>query len=55
MSGEECSGEGVVELTAIVALNIFDGAAKLCVEKDKKIDKVEKVSDLTRKIKVHIK
>ena len=28
--GEECARGGVVELTAIVALDGFDGAAKLC-------------------------
>jgi dihydrofolate reductase len=30
MSGEECSRGGVVELPTVVALDIFDGAAKLC-------------------------
>jgi hypothetical protein len=28
--GEECVRGGVIELTTIVALNGFDGAAKLC-------------------------
>jgi hypothetical protein len=51
MSGEECSRGGVVKLTAIVALNNFDGAAKLCGDKGEKIDKVKKVSDLIRKEK----
>jgi hypothetical protein len=37
MSGEEYSRGGVIELTTIVALNNFDGAAKLCGDKDKKI------------------
>jgi hypothetical protein len=55
MSGEECSRGGVVELTAVVALNNFDGVAKLCTDKGKKFYKVEKVSDLTHKGKVHTK
>jgi hypothetical protein len=55
MSGEECSRGGVVELTTIVALNSFDGAAKLCRDRGEFFDKVEKVSDLTRKGKVHTK
>jgi hypothetical protein len=46
---------GVVELTAIVALDDFDGAAKLCGDINKKFDKVEKGLDLTCKEKVHIK
>jgi hypothetical protein len=33
MSGEEYSRGDVVKLTTIVALNIFDGAAKLCGDK----------------------
>jgi hypothetical protein len=49
MSGEECSRGG------IVALNSSNGVAKLCGDKGKKIDKVEKVSDLTHQGKVHIK
>jgi hypothetical protein len=28
--GEECARRGVIELTTIVALDSFDGAAKLC-------------------------
>jgi hypothetical protein len=53
MSGEECSRGGIDELTAVVALNNFDGAAKLCGDKSEKIDNMEKVSDLTHKEKVH--
>jgi hypothetical protein len=49
MSGEERLRGG------IVLLNIFDGAAKLCGDKSEKIDKMKKVSDLTRKEKVHTK
>jgi hypothetical protein len=30
--GEECMREGVIKLIAIVALDGFDGAAKLCVD-----------------------
>jgi hypothetical protein len=37
MSGEQCSRGGVVELTTIVTLNIFDGVAKLCGDKGEKI------------------
>jgi hypothetical protein len=37
MSGEECSRGGVVELPVIVAMGNFDGAAKLCGDKGKKI------------------
>jgi hypothetical protein len=33
MSGEECSRGGVVKLMIVVALNIFDGVAKLCGDK----------------------
>jgi hypothetical protein len=36
MSGEECSRGGVVKLSVVVALDSFDGAAKLCGDKDKK-------------------
>jgi hypothetical protein len=39
----------------IVALDNFDGAAKLCEDINEKIDKVEKVYDLTHKGKVHTK
>jgi hypothetical protein len=46
---------GVIELTAIVTLDDFDGAAKLCGNISEKIGKVEKVLDLTHKGKVHIK
>jgi hypothetical protein len=53
--GEECARGGVIELTTIVALDGFDGAAKLCGDISEKCDKVEKVSDLTRKEKVHTK
>jgi hypothetical protein len=42
MSGEERSRGGIVELSAIVTLNNFDGAAKLRGDKGEKIDKVEK-------------
>jgi hypothetical protein len=35
MGGEECSNSRINELTAIVALNNFDGAAKLCGDKRK--------------------
>jgi hypothetical protein len=37
MNGEECSRGGIVELTAVVTLNNFDGAAKLCGDKGKKM------------------
>jgi hypothetical protein len=46
---------GVIELMAIIALDDFDGAAKLCGDIDKKCDKVEKVSNLMRKGKIHTK
>jgi hypothetical protein len=49
MSGKECSREGIVELTTVFALNSFDGAAKLCRDNGKKIDRVKNVLDLTRK------
>jgi hypothetical protein len=35
MSGEECLRGGIVELTGVAALNSFDGAVKLCVDKGK--------------------
>jgi hypothetical protein len=55
MSGEECSRVGIIELMTVVALNNFDGVTKLCGDKSKKIDKMENVSDLTCKEKVHTK
>jgi hypothetical protein len=53
--GKECARGGVIELAAIVALDVFDGAAKLYGDISEKIDKVKKVSDLTHKGKVHTK
>jgi hypothetical protein len=47
--------EGIIKLTAIVTLDGFDGAAKLCGDIGDNIDKVEKVSDLTCKGKDHTK
>jgi hypothetical protein len=55
MSGEECWRGGIVELTAIIALNSFDGAAKLYGDKSEKTGNVENVSYLTHKGKVHTK
>jgi hypothetical protein len=55
ISGKECVRRSVVELTVIVALDNFDGAANLCGDISKKFDKVEKVLDLTPKGKVHTK
>jgi hypothetical protein len=55
MGGEERSRGGIVELTTIVTLNNFDGVAKLCRDKGNFFDKVENVSDLTCKGKVHTK
>jgi hypothetical protein len=52
---EECVRGGVIELTTIVALDGFDSAAKLCGDISEKCDKVERVSDLTCKGKVHTK
>jgi hypothetical protein len=46
-SGEECARGSIVELTVIVALDVFDGVAKLYGDISEKFDKVEKVSDLT--------
>jgi hypothetical protein len=46
---------GVIKLTTIVALDEFDGAAKLCANISDFFDKVEKVSYLTRKEKVNTK
>jgi hypothetical protein len=42
MSGEECSRGDVVKLTSVIALNNFDGAAKLCGDKDDFFDKVKR-------------
>jgi hypothetical protein len=53
--GEECARGCVIELTTIITLDGFDGTAKLCEDINEKIDKAEKVSDLTRKGKVHTK
>jgi hypothetical protein len=33
VSGEECSRVGIVELMTVVAMNNFDGVAKLCGDK----------------------
>jgi hypothetical protein len=55
MSDEECSRGGVVKLMTVVALNNFDGAAKLCGDKGDFFDKVENMSDLAHKGKVHTK
>jgi hypothetical protein len=52
---EECARGSVIKLTAIVALDNFDGAAKLCGDISEFFDKVKKVSDLTRKGKVYTK
>jgi hypothetical protein len=40
--GEECARGSVIELTAIVALDDFDGATKLCENISEKFNKVEK-------------
>jgi hypothetical protein len=40
--GEECVRGGTIELTTIVALDGFDGAAKLCGDISDFFDKVEK-------------
>jgi hypothetical protein len=53
--GEECTRGGIIKLTVIVALDAFDGAAKLCEDISKKFDKVENVSELMGKGKVHTK
>jgi hypothetical protein len=53
--GEECARGGVIELTTTVALDDFDGAAKLCGDISELFDKVKQVSDLTHKGKVHTK
>jgi hypothetical protein len=53
--GKNHAGGGIVKLTVVVTLDDFDGAAKLCENKDKNLDKVRKVSEFTRKGKVHIK
>jgi hypothetical protein len=53
--GEECARGGIIKLTTIVTLDGFDGAAKRCGDISEKIDKVEKVSDLTHKGNVYTK
>jgi hypothetical protein len=55
ISGEEYARGSVVELTTIVTLDDFDGAAKLCGDISEKINKLKKVSNLTRKEKIHKK
>jgi hypothetical protein len=54
ISGEEWAG-GIVVLTAIVALDGFDGAAKLCRDISDFFDKVKNMLDLMCKGKVHTK
>jgi hypothetical protein len=52
---EERVGLGIVEFTAIVALDALDGGAKLCVNiSKKKLERVENVSDLRRSGKVQM-
>jgi hypothetical protein len=46
---------GVIKLTTIVALDDFNSMTKLCGDISEIVDKVEKVSDLTCKGKVHTK
>jgi hypothetical protein len=53
--GKECARGGVIELTTILTLDSFDGAIKLWEDIGEKSDRVEKVSDLTCKGKVHTK
>jgi hypothetical protein len=36
ISGQECMRGGIIELTAIITLDSFDGAAKLCGDISKK-------------------
>jgi hypothetical protein len=48
-------GGGIVELTTVVTLDGFDGAAKLREKKGENFDNVGKVSDLMHKEKVHTK
>jgi hypothetical protein len=48
---EHTSG-GVVELTAVITLNGFDGGPKLSGNIRKKLERQGKVSDLRRKGKV---
>jgi hypothetical protein len=55
MSGEECSRGGIVKLMTVVTLNSFDGGPNCVETKAIFFDKVKKLSDLTRKGKVHIK
>jgi hypothetical protein len=55
IGGKECAGGSIVELTVVVTLDDFDGAAKLRVNKGEKIDNVGKVSYFTHKEKVHTK
>jgi hypothetical protein len=52
---EEYTRGGIIELTTIVTLGGFDGVAKPCGDISDFFDKVKKVSDLTRKGKVHTK
>jgi hypothetical protein len=53
--GEECARGGVIKLTTIITLDGFDGAAKLCGDISDFFDKVEKLSNLMCKGKVHTK
>jgi hypothetical protein len=48
-------GGGIVELTTVVTLDDFDGAAKLRGNKCEFFDNVVKVSDLMHKGKFHTK
>jgi len=53
MGEEKGACGGVVELAAIVTLDALNGAAKLGRDIGKKLAKVENVSDLRRRGKVH--
>jgi len=54
MGEKECATHGVVKLMAIIALNTLNGDTELCLD-IKKLDNVEKVSDLWCKGNVHRK
>jgi hypothetical protein len=53
--GKEYVREGVIKFTVIVALDGFYGMTKLCGDISENFGKVEKVSDLMHKGKVHTK
>jgi hypothetical protein len=55
MSEEECASSGVVKLAVVVALNTLVGVANWVETKEKKLARVENVSDLNLRGSIQVK